>query len=728
MARDCLDATGGNPLLLHGLLDELRIADGGAAEARIRRMTPASVREETARRLAREEPAVQDVALATALLGAEARVDEVAALARLGPRKTAEAADRLVALEILAPGGQLAFVHPLVEAAVLATLPEHRRRAEHARAARILQRVGAPLERVATQVLSAPAARDSWNVATLRSAAMSAMTRGAPESATSYLERALLEPPECSRRAEILQLLGRAEVGITPGGAVKHLAAALAVATERSERAEIALDLALASVHTNTFIEADATLERVQEELGEGDRELRLKISAFRAGLAQQSLSLRPTALEGLRRIAPEVERGATPFERLVLAQIAASSPFGDETAEVCAERSLRSLARGALLHEVTSDSPAFWYAASALMFAERFDECGVVADLALADANSRGSRLGMALSHFYAGAIAQRTGRPADAAAEARLALDVAPAPGPATFFALPIVALAEIDRGRASEALEFVRGFPLPEGDATLSLGLSLYTRGVLELAAGRATAAIQELEAGAAMLGALGQAPWVMPWRSDTALALVYVGRYAEAQSLAQQELELAHRWGTPRALGIALRAAARVQRPVNLELLGEAVDVLERSGDATSHARALLDVGAAHRRAGRRAVAVALLRDALGKASGCGAVGVCTEIRAELAAAGVAARPAARQHEDLTASERRVAGLAAQRLTNREIADALFVTVRTVETHLTRAYARLGVRGRRELAGALSEASAAARAPSAPPTRSARAAHR
>jgi DNA-binding CsgD family transcriptional regulator len=124
------------------------------------------------------------------------------------------------------------------------------------------------------------------------------------------------------------------------------------------------------------------------------------------------------------------------------------------------------------------------------------------------------------------------------------------------------------------------------------------------------------------------------------------------------------------------------------------------VLAASGAELEHARALVDYGAALRRANQRARARALLDEGLAIAERLGAEGLAAIARVELGAAGGRARDP--QGSALTVSERRVAELAAEGLSNPEIAQALFVTRKTVETHLGHVYRKLDISGRRELA--------------------------
>jgi DNA-binding CsgD family transcriptional regulator len=170
---------------------------------------------------------------------------------------------------------------------------------------------------------------------------------------------------------------------------------------------------------------------------------------------------------------------------------------------------------------------------------------------------------------------------------------------------------------------------------------------------------------------------------------------------------EELALARDFGTPRALGVALRAAGLVAEGSRAEsLLGEAVATLESGEARLELARARLELGSLLRRANRRADARPLLREALDVAFHTGASPLAGRAEVELRATGAKPRRLLLTGLDaLTASERRVAELAAQGLTNREIAQALFVTARTVEGHLTHVFQKLQLSSREELPAVL-----------------------
>jgi DNA-binding CsgD family transcriptional regulator len=157
-----------------------------------------------------------------------------------------------------------------------------------------------------------------------------------------------------------------------------------------------------------------------------------------------------------------------------------------------------------------------------------------------------------------------------------------------------------------------------------------------------------------------------------------------------------------------VGAAEHILGLVQGAKGIALLEKAVEKLAASPGRLDEAWTLVDLGAALRRSGKRREARDPLRKGLEAARRCGATALVERAHAELVTAG--ARPRRLMFsgaESLTPSERRVAAMAADGQSNRDIAQALFVTVKTVETHLGRAYNKLGISSRKEIAAALAE---------------------
>jgi DNA-binding NarL/FixJ family response regulator len=189
----------------------------------------------------------------------------------------------------------------------------------------------------------------------------------------------------------------------------------------------------------------------------------------------------------------------------------------------------------------------------------------------------------------------------------------------------------------------------------------------------------------------------------------MALLRLGQGDRARELAQAELAEVVTFGARRAIGIASRAAGLAQGgQYGLELLSESVAALRNSPAVLERAHSLAELGAALRRAGRRTAAREPLAEALELAARCGARPLAARVREELRATGARPRREWRTGvEALTPSELRIVRLAAQGHTNREIAHELYVTLKTVEGHLSRAYPKLGIKSRSQLTSVLEE---------------------
>lgn len=234
-------------------------------------------------------------------------------------------------------------------------------------------------------------------------------------------------------------------------------------------------------------------------------------------------------------------------------------------------------------------------------------------------------------------------------------------------------------------------------------------LEAQGRLHLAEDHAEQALADfLEAGHRFGRAGIRNPALTAWRAGGALAALALGAQQQAQDLADEQLELARAFGSPRLIGVSLRTAALCGTPSDtIALLREAEAALNGTPATLEHARTLVELGAALRRRNHRLEAREPLRRGMELAGRCGAAPLVARAQSELAATG--ARPRRRMTltgaAALTASERRVAELAANGHSNPDIAQALFVTRRTVETHLTSAYRKLEITSRTQLADAL-----------------------
>jgi DNA-binding CsgD family transcriptional regulator len=713
-AAACTEATGGNPFFLEALLREVReqglSADTGES-VRVRRIGPAAVAQAVLLRLSTGPTSAGPLVRAAAVLGDGASLAEAAELAGLDHDEAARAADRLVALDIVESGEGLEFAHPVVREAVYADIGPRERAQAHARAAGILAGKGASEERIAAQIVEAEPTGDPGRVELLRRVAADALARGAPASAAASLRRALLEPPPDASRAEVLVELGSVEYSLASPEAVDHLTAAVELSTDPALLAAAARRLALALTMAGDSDRAVEALEPVISTLERHDRELALVLEAELAAHAQEaSLERRAPARQRLERYGRL--GGATPAERLVLASLAFERARASESSAEAETHLEQALGGGRLLGEQDVDvAGPLYLLLVGLLATDALDVASECLEQALADARDRGSIPAQAFVIEFRGWVSLRRGDVAGAETDARTALELLTAHdihlGRAYALGLLIEALIEEGEVEAAEAALATSG-PGDEIPPGMAFNDLLEARGLLRIAQGRTRQGLDDLlEFGRrdALWG--GANPLASRWRSRAALAVAVLGDREEARRMAVEDLERARRWGAASGVGVALRAVALVERgPGSVDRLREAVDVLAQSPARLEHARALTDLGAALRRANRRSEARGPLDEALVLARRCGARTLAARATTELrAAGGRSSEPEGGGVEQLTASERRVAELAAEGYSNPEIAQALFVTRKTVETHLGHVYRKLDISGRGQLGGAL-----------------------
>ena len=346
------------------------------------------------------------------------------------------------------------------------------------------------------------------------------------------------------------------------------------------------------------------------------------------------------------------------------------------------------------------------------LTAAERLEPAEEALALALADARRRGSVVGFALGSLFHSYLELARGDVPAAEADAAAALDAAHQAWEG-WLATPAVVAALLDvhvqQGRLEEALRLLERFgwdgELPD---SVPYRLLLHSRGLLRLGAGRpreAAADFLEHLHRERRLQALSA--HLVPSHAGAALALRATGDVDRAAAHAARACAAAQAWGAPRVVAHALRVRATLEAPQTAPAtLTEALRLLRGSPARLEEAWVRRDLGAALVRRGHREEGGRELRAALDLGHRCGARAVAEAARADLIACGYRPRRAAATGVDaLTGSERRVVEMAARGLANRDIAQALFVTERTVELHLTNAYRKLGVTSRRELARAL-----------------------
>jgi DNA-binding CsgD family transcriptional regulator len=365
------------------------------------------------------------------------------------------------------------------------------------------------------------------------------------------------------------------------------------------------------------------------------------------------------------------------------------------------------ALGAGRLVADQTADAPGVYFATCALSVADGLAPALSHLDIALAEATSRGSVRGFATASCFRAFARCRAGDVRGAEADAAAARTHGEEPGLGVLKPAIAATLIEcaMEREGPEPAERILAAVDRTGPDPGSVFAVLLYDAAAhLHLAQHRPSAALEEVrrcEQWAADAGVTTPA-WI-GWRGLAALAYRALDEPERARRLAQDEVERARAFGGQRALSIALRRYGLLERgEPAVELLREAVGTGAAAGARLEHARALLALGSALRRSGHPKDARAPLREALDLALRCGAPQLAGRAREELVAAGGRPRRARLTGvESLTGSELRVARMAADGLSNREIAQALFVTVRTVEGHLTHAYGKLGIGTRREL---------------------------
>lgn len=705
-AAACHRATGGNPFMVGELLREVSLA--GLAPSRdavelLGSVSPRGVATSVLLRLAGLSPACGALARAVAVLG-EADSGVTASLAGLEPESAMRAAAELTRAGVFDGAERFGFVHPLVRVVLYEDLPVAERMLAHARAARGLHDVGARPDRVAAQLMLAARIGEPWASRTLAGAAADATARGAPEVAARFLAR-LLEETDEDQRFEVLLALGRVEALIARAGALQRLRSAARLARTPAQQVRAAVSLGRVLRYAGEGGEAVALLDAAAAGLDGVDSEL--------GELVRRELLAASTVSYGARRLlAARTERWwqATQrppqgfFDRFLCAAQAVEAACRGR--DICDTVKLAGTAVAQDLETGHLGRHVRLLALYAFLLCDRFDQAERMLDALAEIAAVRGGAEMLAIVAAQRALIARRRGRLLAAEAEAVDALSFVADQGlPPAFLLTASAALTwvAIERGEAPHPLA---ARSRDDGDSLFGRHLN-YARAALQIARGRHEQGVDELLAvGERELSIGWGGPSQFAWRSQAALALDALGRGAEARRLVAEELALARTCRAPRALGIALRASALVGPHDRVAGLREAVAVLESSGSELEHARALVDLGGALRRARQAIAARAPLQAGHELAVRCGASLLATRAHQELLAAG--ARPrrtAVRGRAALTPSELRVAELAARPLRNRDIAQALFITEKTVERHLAHVYTKLEINSRRDLPTAL-----------------------
>ncbi|HZN19885.1 MAG TPA: AAA family ATPase [Micromonosporaceae bacterium] len=699
------EVSGGNPLLVRALLEDY--ASSGPPVPGQEIVVGDAFGEAVVGCLHRAGAQTVAVARAFAVLGGSGSPAQVGRLLGTAPSAVTQALHGLNVAGLLRAGQ---FRHQVARAAVLDSMDPAERADLHARAAQTLFEEGAPAADIAEHVVAGGLTGQAWLLPVLRKAAEQALAGDRVDLAVNCLELACRSCPDERLLAEIRALLALVEWRLEPTKALRHLpelTTALREGHLTGHHAVVPFKLLL---WQGLLDEARCLLGQLRD-LADGGRDSGLDVAlrTVRHWVACATPQLLGSAGQAqperaIDRVLPATvsqEMRAAAVLATVLAQGADDDTIGG------AEQVLQSFR----VDDITFEPVA--QALLALVYADRVDRAAAWCEVLLKETADRRAPAWQALLAAVRAEVALRQGDLPTAELYARSALTQLSSQSWGVAVGLPLACLllARTEMGKYDEAAEQLSQ-PVPTVMIETRFGLHyLRARGHYYLATDRPRAALGDfLACGELMRTWRLDLPALVPWRSDAAQACLQIGRRRRARDLVDEQLS---RPGTghSRTRGISLRVLAATREPrARPAMLNEAAELLQASGDQLELARALTDLGHTYHELGDDSRARMAVRRASHLARKCAAepmvhrahqldqVATCPPAPGEVAGA-------AGGFAMLSDAERRVAALASIGHTNREIAGKLFITVSTVEQHLTSAYRKLNVSGRVELPAAL-----------------------
>jgi DNA-binding CsgD family transcriptional regulator len=699
----CHQDTGGNPYLLRALADALRqagVPKGNGARGRLREIGSRAVARSVSGRLERLGPSERMLLGAAAVVGDVGGVAELAAVAGMDPASASDAGRRLVQEDLLRSLDPLELTHPLVGAAIREQMDAATRERLARAAAEQLVSAGS-VEEAAARLIDVPPRANPVVASTLADAAARASLRGAADVAVTLLRRGLAEPPPDDRQSGMEVALGEALLSLGDPGAVEALEHAMAHAPTARDAGRVARSLGLALNYARRTDEAVAALDAARARLGADDGELDEELEALTLHYMSFYPAMRDALVERLERWGER--RGASELAyRQRLAEKCSLSIRTGEPAAQTATMAERSLAGGVLL---SSDFQAHVKAVVSLAYAGRTAPARAHLHDAIAEARKRGDNVLMGFAIAIHGEVRRVEGELLAAEIDIRTGRDFLPPGELGPRFMLRGLIESLVEQGRIAEAEEELRQSQLtgelPEILPTPGL---LYARAQARIAAGSPALGLEDLlHAGEIAERLQLRDPVSVPWRLAAAEALLALDDAGRARQLVAEQLELARHKGLREATGAALRVKGLVWGDV--DALAEATELLDGGFARLELARALIDFGAAICKEDAPQARLLLDRGAT-LAEELGAIALATRAGELSVAAGSRPRRAARRGPAaLSAAERRTARLAAEGMTNRQIAETLVVSEKTVESQLRAAFRKLGIDSRRELSAAI-----------------------
>lgn len=699
LAPFCHRVSGGNLGLLNAIIEESHTwADDGTGEITL---GPGGAYGQAVVDCLRRCPTeVAAVARAVAVLSGAAAVPLITGVVALDAATVAAALETL-SLSGLADG----LRHPAARAAVLDDLGPAERRSIHRRAAHALNAAGAPATAVADHLTAAGDQIEPWGVQVLVRAAQYEIDQGRSTAAVRHLELARELSTEPAEQARIIAMLTSAEWRISPATAARHL----------PQLVDLLRAGRLSGQETTTTIryllwygrldDAGDALERLVGSAGSADAHSAAELNLFRLWLTYSY----PTLLERV-----PAARDALASE--ISAVTVATSP------QLYAANLLRLLSANGSYDDIFDGAEYILHTCrlsddnldplitslSALVYVDRLDVAAQRCDALLAEAVARGVNTWQGELSLIRSVIALRAGDLAAAIEAAERALRVTDVESWGVRIGGPLATLIQAytamgDHRAAAAALRH----RVPAEIFQTGIGLFYWqARGYHYVATGRLEAAASDFTACGELMTKWGlDLPGLVPWRTDLAQLYLRMGRTEQARVLIEEQLARVSR-GRSRSRGVALRLLAAVSEPRRqLTLLRQSIEILEACGAQLELAHALDDLGRFHHAAGELDRARVVKRRSWYLLKWCSVVTTSAESqhgrRPVVADSEQSGAGEDQETERLSEAERRVVAWAARGLTNREIARKLYITVSTVEQHLTRAYRKLKVRRRTDL---------------------------
>ncbi|MDO7868091.1 helix-turn-helix transcriptional regulator [Nocardioides jiangxiensis] len=659
-------------------------------------------------RLRRLSATALTTASAVAILGDHAATGSVAELAGVPPATVVHDLALLTTAQLAhREDGTHRLRHPLVADAVLAALSADDTADLHARCADVLARRGAPRTVVARHLLHTTPGDDPDTRDRLAEQGRHALAAGEAEQAHRYFDRAIAEGPITAAEIPLLSSAASALSALGEIEAAQEMwRRARSLTEDPDELAALRAAAGDALLIAGEYAQARATFGSPLDASPDGSHaghvlSGRMVFSGLLMGAPARDMH------EQFDRLLGEPADAATPDHRLALAAAASLKVADGGTAAEARDLALRAIDRGALFEHANADGTAVFMASCSLIWASALDEAERALTTAMEEARARGSVLEFANAAACRGTARARMGLTAEAESDFAATLEQRSHGWNAGLgFVLAGLVECHIARGELERTLPWRSQLERIAGERTLIGAYAQHALGDIAAAHGdHETAARRYAEVGRQVHLSLDN-PAVLPWRAGRALALIRTGNGREAVDLARENAARAEAFGAPYTLAQALRTVAAVDPTADrIGLLRRALAALESVPAGRLAAQVSADLAGMLillEGAGASPEVVSLLRRAESYAQVRGLRPLEDRVRRLLDRIGEPAnRPAAEALALLTPSERRVADLTATGLTNRQVAQELFVTVKAVEWHLSNVYRKLGIHSRAEL---------------------------